>query len=97
MLVAESPLAPSPKIALNFAEISSRDPFEVKGWNQGIDAGNPTHILRQNRTGKAPLVPVSDPWLTNWNRTRSTDHLPLRQMAIADHQLLPILIQSILV
>jgi hypothetical protein len=40
---------------------------------------------------------MADPWLTNWNPTRSTDHLPLRQMAIADHQPLPALIQSILV
>jgi hypothetical protein len=27
---------------------------------------------------------VPDPWLTNWNRTRSTDHLPLRQMFVAN-------------
>src|SRR5271154_4057039 len=40
---------------------------------------------------------MTDPWLTNWNRTRSTDHLPLRQMAVADHQPLPVLIYSILV
>ena len=40
---------------------------------------------------------MADPWLTNWNRTRSTDHLPLRQMAVADHQPLPVLIHSILV
>src|SRR5208283_5296456 len=80
-----------------FAEISGRDPFEVKGWNQSVHAGNPTHILGQNRTGKATLVPVPDPWLTNWNRARSTDHLPLRQVPIAYHQSLPVLIHSILV
>src|SRR5580700_9942559 len=98
MLAADSPLAPSPKIALN-ASLKSpvEDPFEVKGWNQGIDAGNPTHILGQNRTGKAPLVPMADPWLTNRDRSHSTDHLPLRQMAIAYDQPLPVLIQSILV
>jgi len=42
-----------------FAEISGRDPFEVKGWNQGIDTGNPAHILGQNRTGKAPQFPMA--------------------------------------
>jgi hypothetical protein len=53
---------------------SGRDPFEVKGWNQGIDAGSPPHILGHNRTAKAPLVPMADPWLTNWHRSHSTDH-----------------------
>ena len=43
-----------------FAKISRGDPFQVKGWNQGIDAGSPTHILRQNCTGKAPLVAMPD-------------------------------------
>jgi hypothetical protein len=33
--------------AQRFAEISGRDPFEVKGWNQGIDAGSPPHVLGQ--------------------------------------------------
>jgi len=90
MLVAESPLAPSPRIAVNASQKSPVEiPFEVKGWKQGIDAGSPPHVLGQNRTGKAPLVPMADPWLMNWNRTRSTDHLPFRQMAIAYDQLFP--------
>jgi len=40
---------------------------------------------------------MADPWLTNRDRSHSTDHLPLRQMAIAYDQPLPVLIQSILV
>jgi hypothetical protein len=80
-----------------FAEISGRDHFEVKGWKQGIDAGSPPHVLGQNRTGKVPLVPMMDPWLTNRDRPHSTDQLSLRQMSIAYHQPLSILIPSILV
>jgi hypothetical protein len=40
---------------------------------------------------------MADPWLTNRDRSHSTDHLPLRQMSIADHQPLSIVIPSILV
>src|SRR5205823_7066583 len=56
----------------SFRKISGRDPFKVKGWDQSVDAGSPTHVLGQNRTGKTTLVPVPDPWLTNPDRTHST-------------------------
>ena len=38
---------------------------------------------------------MADPWLTNRDRSHSTEHLPLRQMSIAYHQPLTILIPSI--
>jgi hypothetical protein len=39
---------------------------------------------------------MPDPWLTNSDRTYSTDYFPLRQVSIA-HQPLSILVSSILV
>lgn len=40
---------------------------------------------------------MSDPWLTNPDRSHSTDDLPFRQMAIPNHQPLAILVPLILV
>jgi hypothetical protein len=40
---------------------------------------------------------MPDPWLTNPDRTHSTDYLPLRQMAITYYQPLAMLVPLILV
>jgi hypothetical protein len=82
-----------------FADIKDikKEMLERLAGIKASDAGNPPHILGQNRTGKTTFVPVPDPWLTHWNRTRSTDHFSLRQMSIAYDQPLPVLIESILV
>src|SRR6476646_1774675 len=63
--------------------IQSRMSDTDRGLRRG-DWGGGTlrnRTLRQNRTGKTPLVPMADPWLTNRDWPHSTDQLPLRQMS----------------
>ena len=98
MLVAERPEAFSPRIA---AKASLKSPVEIPlRYSAGINASRlscPAHKRGKNRTGEPPSVTMPHPRLTNFNRTNSSDYLPLWQMPIAYHQPLSILITSILV
>src|SRR5438105_3261798 len=81
----------------SFTKISGRDSLEIQRWNQCVDAGCSAHKPGQNRTGKLALVTMPNSRLPNFNGTNSTDYLPLRQMPVAYHQPLSILITSILI
>jgi hypothetical protein len=79
-----------------FAKISTRDPLEIKGRNQCVNARSSAHILGQNGTGKLPSISMTDARLTDFDWSNAADDFPFRQVTVAYHQALSILIPAIL-
>src|SRR5215469_4133302 len=83
MLVADKPAAFSPKNRTEgLGKIPGRDPFQVQGRNQCVDAGYPAHILGQDLAAKSTPIAMPNPRLANLDWTYSSYQLSFRQVTV---------------